>query len=98
MKAQIYNYQEWISETDPKRLFQLFNNLLKESKYTILDSIDYHFQPQGYTCMWLLAESHFALHTFPEENKTYIELSGCNKEMNVSFEKNLKILIKQNSF
>ena len=31
-----------------------------------------------YTKLWLLGESHLALHTFPEENKDYVELSSCN--------------------
>ena len=31
----------------------------------------------GYSALWLLAESHFAVHTFPEERKSYIELSSC---------------------
>lgn len=39
---------------------------------------EHHFSPQGYTCLWLLAESHLALHSFPEEAHTYIELSSCN--------------------
>ncbi len=38
------------------------------------------FQPHGYTAVWLLAESHFALHTFPEEGRTYCELSSCNRQ------------------
>ena len=31
------------------------------------------------TALFLLSESHFAIHTFPEENTTYIELSSCIK-------------------
>jgi S-adenosylmethionine decarboxylase len=33
-----------------------------------------------------LAESHLAIHTFPEEGKTYIELSSCNERMQKAFE------------
>ena len=39
--------------------------------------IDYHFTPYGFTALYLLSESHLAIHTFPEENKSYIELSSC---------------------
>ncbi|MEL7222709.1 MAG: S-adenosylmethionine decarboxylase, partial [Bacteroidota bacterium] len=39
------------------------------------------FEPQGWTGIWLLAESHLAIHTFPEARKTYIELSSCNRQM-----------------
>lgn len=46
--------------------------------FNVLEVVEHHFQPQGYTCLWLLAESHFAVHTFPEHGRTYIELASCN--------------------
>ena len=59
------------------------------SGFGILNFIEHHFEPQGYTGLWLISESHFAIHTFPEESKTYIELSSCNREM---FERFLELL------
>lgn len=58
----------------------MFDGLLIEAGFNILCFTDHHFQPQGYTALWLLTESHFAAHTFPEHGKTYIELSSCNLE------------------
>lgn len=55
-----------------------FDALLRESGFNILAISDYHFEPFGYTALWLLSESHFAVHTFPEEGKAYIEISSCN--------------------
>ena len=40
--------------------------------------------------LWLLAESHFAIHTFPEENKMYIEISSCVKKYYDNFLKQLE--------
>ena len=59
--------------------------------------MEHSFQPQGYTAIWLLAESHFAIHTFPEENKTYIELSSCNRTMYHAFLKELAIAMTENN-
>ena len=42
--------------------------------------MEHYFTKQGYTGLWLLAESHFAIHTFPEEDKIYIEISSCVKK------------------
>lgn len=78
MEAKIYNVSFWIDEVHPQNLFSSFQSILEESGYIILNFIEHHFQPQGYTCLWLLAESHLAIHTFPESKKTYIELSSCN--------------------
>ena len=44
-----------------------------------------HFEPQGYTAVWILAESHLAVHTFPEAGRTYCELASCNREKFVAY-------------
>lgn len=80
MTAQIWNFNEWITETDWANLYIRFNSMLQEAGFHVLKSMEHHFDPFGYTALFLLGESHFAIHTFPEENKTYIELSSCNKE------------------
>ena len=80
MKAQIYKYSSWINETDPKALYDLFSALLVDSGFHVEGFMDKHFNPQGYTGLFLISESHFAIHTFPEHNETYIELSSCTRE------------------
>ncbi len=77
MKAKIWNNNFWVQETDPTKLVDMFNDILLRSGFTVLKFTDYHFEPFGYTALWLLGESHFAVHTFPEEGKTYCELSSC---------------------
>jgi S-adenosylmethionine decarboxylase len=64
-----------------------YEKQLKEAGFTILLFNEHHFPEQGYTCFWLLGESHLAIHTFPESGKSYIELSSCNKEKLEKFKK-----------
>ena len=80
MKAKIWHDRWWVTETDPKRLKNIYKKHLKQSGFTVVGFVDNHFTPQGYSAVFLLAESHLAIHTFPEENKTYIELSSCTEE------------------
>jgi S-adenosylmethionine decarboxylase len=80
MKAQIYNYTNWIEETNPEVLFDLFLLKLNEAGFGVEDVIEKRFEPHGYTALFLLSESHLAIHTFPEEGQTYIELSSCVKK------------------
>lgn len=89
MKAQIFNYKQWIKETNPEKLKQKYKKLLNDSGFGIIDVIEHYFTPYGYTLLILLSESHFALHTFPEENKTYIELSSCIEKPFNKFKNNL---------
>ncbi|MEM6261094.1 MAG: S-adenosylmethionine decarboxylase [Bacteroidota bacterium] len=85
MEAAIYNFRLWVECTQPTVLRERLGELLEASGFTILQKIDHHFSPQGYTSLWLLAESHLALHTFPEAGKSYLELSSCNEEMLENF-------------
>ncbi len=78
LEPQIHNLKFWIAESDPKRLRTMFQSYLKQVDFTILNCVEHHFPVQGYTVFWLLAESHLAIHTFPDKNRTYVELSSCN--------------------
>lgn len=96
VKAVVYNFQEWISITDPDELKKEFNELLASSGYHVLNFMEYVFPNGGYTCLWLLSESHLAIHTFISDKKTYIELSGCNKVMNEKFREAFADKFKKN--
>jgi S-adenosylmethionine/arginine decarboxylase-like enzyme len=89
VKAELHNYQCWIQESDPNMLQLAFDQLLDQCDFEKLGFIEHHFQPQGYTCLWLLGESHLAVHTYPEHNKAYIELTSCVIEKNVLFKAHL---------
>lgn len=56
----------------------------------IVDKLDLHvvsktgfqFEPVGYTYAFVLSESHFTIHTYPEYNSCYIDIFCCNKDFN----------------
>ena len=80
MIAKMWNKSGWVLDTDPSKLKNKYAELLVISGFDILNFQEHYFEPIGYTALWLLGESHFAIHTFPEEEKSYIELSSCNEE------------------
>ncbi len=84
--AEIYNLRFWIKGCDPIVLQQRYDLYLKNVGFHIVGFNEHHFEKQGYTCFWLLAESHLALHTFPESEKTYVELSSCNPDKLKNFQ------------
>ena len=81
MEARIDNYKVWVTGCEPDELKKSLESVITESGFTILNVMEHHYEPFGYTALWLLAESHCALHTFPEEDTTYVELSSCNLQM-----------------
>ena len=89
----ISNFTAYIPETEPQQLFTMLNQLLQDCGFHILKFTEHYFEPQGYTCLWLLGESHLAVHTFPERGVSYLELSSCNEEKNEAFRERLKDIL-----
>ncbi len=85
MKAELFNYKCWIEASDPDQLKIAFNNLLDLCDFEKLGFLEHHFLPQGYTCIWLLGESHLAVHTYPEHGRAYLELTSCSLDKNKRF-------------
>ncbi len=92
MKAKIWNKSGWIREIDPFKLREKYAELLYLSKFDVINFQEHYFRPTGWTGLWLLGESHLAIHTFPEENRSYIELSSCNEEYFIYFTENIEYL------
>ena len=76
----MYNFNKWIKYDEEEKLIKFFEDALIQSGFKIINKVEHYFEVQGYTGLWLLSESHFAIHTFPEDNKVYIEISSCIKK------------------
>ncbi|CAL2063345.1 S-adenosylmethionine decarboxylase [Tenacibaculum sp. 190524A05c] len=78
LDAQMFHFDLWINQSNPEELKTEIALILEKSKFTIVNFIEHHFPVKGYTAVWLLAESHLAIHTFPDQEKTYLQISSCN--------------------
>lgn len=85
-RTLIDNYKAWIKETRPEVLKVLVKQWLEQCGFQVLNFTEHYFKPHGYTCLWLLGESHLAIHTFPEKEVCYVELSSCNAAKNKNFQ------------
>ena len=47
--------------------------------YEILGEVEHVFQPEGYTFLFLLSESHLSVHTFPEKKYLSFDLYTCRE-------------------
>ena len=50
---------------------------------TVVNECSKQFLPIGATILYLLAESHLSVHTFPESNKICLDLYCCNDKINL---------------
>lgn len=73
-----------------EKILKLCEEILKVTKVTVLEKAVHEFKPQGITAMYLLAESHLSLHTWPELKKLRFDLFSCT--MNGKFNEALEII------
>ena len=56
--------------------------IVTASGLMVMGRVFHQFQPAGATGLFLLAESHLAIHTWPERASVAIDLYVCNVEEN----------------
>ena len=57
----------------------LVHKIAEKAKVTVLNISKYKFEPQGFTLVALLAESHISFHTFPENGIISFDFFTCAK-------------------
>ena len=66
-------------EHDPSLFEDVINKIAKAANVTVLKISKYKFEPQGFTILALLAESHISFHTFPEKGIISFDFFTCGK-------------------
>lgn len=61
-------------------LISYIEEAIKESNMNVVHSHIHPFEPQGITGFWILSESHFSLHTYPESNYLTVCCYTCGDE------------------
>ena len=64
-------------EYSPDFYEKIIYKIAKLAKVTVLKISKYKFEPQGFTLVALLAESHMSFHTFPEKGITSFDFFTC---------------------
>ena len=62
---------------DDKTIVQLGENICKELGLTILNTLIHNFNPHGNSILFVLSESHLALHYWPENRYIHLDLVTC---------------------
>ncbi len=79
MRAEIYEESWWLDgREEGSALKSEFERLLEACGFELFGFLEHYFEPYGYAALWLVGESHLAIHTFHEESKIYIQLSSCD--------------------
>jgi S-adenosylmethionine decarboxylase proenzyme len=67
---------------DVDRIRETLFDLCKRYNFTVLNVIEHKFDPQGFTMLFLLSESHISIHTFPERDYFALDIYTCKEYEN----------------
>jgi S-adenosylmethionine decarboxylase len=92
----IYNTLYFNLKIDKQRKINNFiQEIIKNNDATLLSKTVHHFDDNGaFTSLYLLAESHLSIHTWPENNFMAIDVFTCGKTNTQNIVNELKNYIK----
>lgn len=73
----------WVSKS--AHLQHIMKRIAERNGFTVVSHAFHQFEPHGTTGVLVLAESHFSAHTYPEENKIYIDVFCCSDNFDPDF-------------
>lgn len=77
---------------DKKALEKIFVHTAKESNAVVLKTAFHKFNPHGISGVVIIAESHFAVHTWPEHRYAAVDIFSCGEKMD--YEKAVNLIKK----
>jgi S-adenosylmethionine decarboxylase proenzyme len=57
---------------------QILNDIVRDLHLHVVAETGHQFTPSGYTYAYVLSESHFTIHTYPEHQSCYIDIFCCS--------------------
>ena len=63
-------------------LVETIEKSISFAKMNVVNKNIHGFKPHGHTAVWILSESHFTLHTYPESNYISVDCYTCGDEGN----------------
>ena len=67
-----------------EKISPLMEQIINEMKLNVIGKLHKQFEPRGVTMLYLIAESHLSIHTFPEKNYCTIDLYCCNPTIDMN--------------
>lgn len=90
--AQLWRVKDFEYLVDEGRLLDKLLEIAKKLDLTVVNSFVHKFEPHGVSAVLILAESHLAVHTWPEHHYLHMDLFTCSPKTNV---KVLKMILRK---
>jgi S-adenosylmethionine decarboxylase proenzyme len=77
---------------DLNYLKNMCDSIIQKIKLTPLKDASHQFEPQGVSIIYLLAESHLSIHTWPENHCFAMDIHSCNYDLELYMESIKKLI------
>ncbi len=67
----------------------LAKTIVSDLNLKVVSSQSHLFKPEGITLVYILSQSHLAIHTYPEKHAIHVDLALCINQTKKKFEKSL---------
>ena len=68
----------------PHRLKKALEQLAEDLKLHVVKKFTHKFEPHGISVVWVIAESHLAVHTWPELGYMHVDVVSCSRRYDLS--------------
>lgn len=90
--AQLWGIEDINLMTDQGQLIDKLHSIALQLKLTVVETFSHQFAPHGLSVILVIAESHMAVHTWPEYGYMHIDVFTCSDKTNI---KSLKAVLKK---
>lgn len=82
VRSQHFFADVWLNSNLDDATVAKITNVI-DKRLTVIEKYEYQFEPQGITIVYILAESHFAMHVYPEHNYFTLDIYVCNRSVDL---------------
>lgn len=90
--AQLWGVKNYEYLVDEQILLAKLKEISKKLDLTVVNSFIHKFEPHGISAVLILAESHLAVHTWPEHYYMHFDIFTCSPKTNM---KVLKAILRK---
>lgn len=90
--AQLWGIEDISIMTDQGVLVDKLQSIAQMLKLTVVETFSHQFAPHGLSVILVIAESHLAVHTWPEYGYLHLDVFTCSEKTNI---KALKAVLRK---
>lgn len=78
MAQHLIGHVEGTEISTVEELQVIMEDVAEQCSFNVVAKAFHQFEPYGATGVFVLAESHFSVHSYPEDEKVYVDVFCCS--------------------